>query len=100
MIIKPIYGFIIVLLFPLMMAAQEIKSYRIFNNLEVSNNNKTNSNNLKNIVNDVLLSKIQEGYFNSSIDSTRIINKNLEIYIKTCMVKHYLNIWCVFTLLF
>ena len=83
MIIKPIYGFIIVLLFPLMMAAQEIKSYRIFNNLEVSNNNKTNSNNLKNIVNDVLLSKIQEGYFNSSIDSTRIINKNLEIYIKT-----------------
>ena len=83
MIIKPIYGFIIVLLFPLMMAAQEIKSYRIFNNLEVSNNNKTNSNNLKNIVNDVLLSKIQEGYFNSSIDSTRIINKNLEIYMKT-----------------
>jgi hypothetical protein len=66
-----------------MMAAQEIKSYRIFNNLEVSNNNKTNSNNLKNIVNDVLLSKIQEGYFNSSIDSTRIINKNLEIYMKT-----------------
>tara|TARA_Y100000385_G_scaffold126038_1_gene131078 strand:- start:26 stop:256 length:231 start_codon:yes stop_codon:yes gene_type:complete len=66
-----------------MMAAQEIKSYRIFNNLEVSNNNKTNSNNLKNIVNDVILSKIQEGYFNSSIDSTRIINKNLEIYMKT-----------------
>ena len=83
MIIKPIYGFIIVLLFPLMMAAQEIKSYRIFNNLEVSNNNKTNSNNLKNIVNDVLLSKIQKGYFNSSIYSTRIINKNLEIYMKT-----------------
>ena len=83
MIIKLIYGFIIVLLFPLMMAAQEIKSYRIFNNLEVSKSDKTNSNNLKDIVNDVLLSKIQEGYFNSSIDSTRIINKNLEIYIKT-----------------
>ena len=83
MIIKLIYGFIIVLLFPLMMAAQEIKSYRIFNNLEVSKSDKTNSNNLKEIVNDVLLSKIQEGYFNSSIDSTRIINKNLEIYMKT-----------------
>ena len=83
MIIKLIYGFIIVLLFPLMMAAQEIKSYRIFNNLEVSKSDKTNSNNLKDIVNDVLLSKIQEGYFNSSIDSTRIINKNLEIYMKT-----------------
>ena len=82
-IIKLIYGFIIVLLFPLMMAAQEIKSYRIFNNLEVSKSDKTNSNNLKEIVNDVLLSKIQEGYFNSSIDSTRIINKNLEIYMKT-----------------
>ena len=82
-IIKLIYGFIIVLLFPLMMAAQEIKSYRIFNNLEVSKSDKTNSNNLKDIVNDVLLSKIQEGYFNSSIDSTRIINKNLEIYMKT-----------------
>ena len=66
-----------------MMAAQEIKSYRIFNNLEVSKSDKTNSNNLKEIVNDVLLSKIQEGYFNSSIDSTRIINKNLEIYMKT-----------------
>ena len=83
MIIKLIYSFIIVLLFPLMMAAQEIKSYRIFNNLEVSKSDKTNSNNLKDIVNDVLLSKIQEGYFNSSIDSTRIINKNLEIYMKT-----------------
>ena len=83
MIIKLIYSFIIVLLFPIMMAAQEIKSYRIFNNLEVSKSDKTNSNNLKEIVNDVLLSKIQEGYFNSSIDSTRIINKNLEIYMKT-----------------
>lgn len=83
MIIKFKYGFIIVLLYPFMIAAQEIKSYKIFNNLELSKSDKKNSNNLKDIVNDVLLSKIQEGYFNSSIDSTRIINKNLEIYMKT-----------------
>ena len=77
------YYIIFLVLFPFMMAAQEIKSYSIFNNLEFTKGFKTNSNNLKEIVNDVLLSKIQEGYFNSSIDSTRIINKNLEIYMKT-----------------
>ena len=77
------YYIIFILLFPFMMAAQEIKSYRIFNNLEFTKSFKTNSNNFKEIVNDVLLSKIQEGYFNCSIDSTRIINKNLEIYMKT-----------------
>jgi len=77
------YYIIFLVLFPFMMAAQEIKSYSIFNNLEFTKSFKTNSNNLKEIVNDVLLSKIQEGYFNSSIDSSRIINKNLEIYMKT-----------------
>ena len=77
------YYIIFIVLFPFMMAAQEIKSYRIFNNLEFTKSFKTNSNNFKEIVNDVLLSKIQEGYFNCSIDSTRIINKNLEIYMKT-----------------
>lgn len=83
MIMKFKYYIIFLVLFPFMMAAQEIKSYSIFNNLEFTKSFKTNSNNLKEIVNDVLLSKIQEGYFNSSIDSSRIINKNLEIYMKT-----------------
>jgi len=82
-IMKFKYYIIFLVLFPFMMAAQEIKSYSIFNNLEFTKSFKTNSNNLKEIVNDVLLSKIQEGYFNSSIDSSRIINKNLEIYMKT-----------------
>ena len=77
------YGFIILMLFPFMMVAQEIKSYKIFNNFNLIKSEKTSSNNLKDIVNDVLLSKIQEGYFNSSIDSTRLIDKNLYIYIQT-----------------
>ena len=74
---------ILLSLFPTFFFGQEIKNLEVFKSLKVSKSEKINSNNPKEIVNNILLSEIEKGYFTCSVDSINLNNQKLKIYLQT-----------------
>ena len=66
-----------------MFFGQEVKHLEIFKNSKLYKSEKVNSNNFKELVNNVLLLEIESGYFTCSVDSTTLKKQKLIIYLQT-----------------
>ena len=74
---------LVIFFFPVIFFGQDVKYLEIFKNFDLYKSEKINSNNVKELVRDILLSEIESGYFTCSIDSINFKNQKLKIYLKT-----------------
>ena len=61
--------------------SQKINTIKIYDQNKLVNNVKSNSNNPKKIINDLITSSIEEGYLTTFLDSSNISNKVLNLYL-------------------
>ena len=74
---------VVIFFFPVIFFGQDVKYLEIFKNFDLYKSEKINSNNVKELVRDILLSEIESGYFTCSVDSINFKNQKLKIYLKT-----------------
>ena len=74
---------LLIFFFPLLFFGQEVKYLEIFKNSKICKSEKVNSNNFKELVNNVLLLEIESGYFTCSVDSITLKKQKLIIYLQT-----------------
>ena len=74
---------LLIFFFPLLFFGQEVKYLEIFKNSKICKSEKVNSNNFKELINNVLLLEIESGYFTCSVDSITLKKQKLIIYLQT-----------------
>ena len=72
---------IFILIWRVDIKSQKINSIKIYDQNKLVNNVKANSNNPKKIINDLVISSIEEGYLTTFLDSSNISNKVLNLYL-------------------
>ena len=74
---------VLIFLFPILLFGQQVNFLEIYKNLELFKVEKTNSNNVRELVNNILLKEIESGYFTCNVDSVNLKNQRLKIYLQT-----------------
>ena len=74
---------ILIFFFPILIFGQRVNFLEIYKNLELFKAEKTNSNNVRELVNNILLKEIESGYFTCNVDSLNLKNQKLKIYLQT-----------------
>ncbi len=74
---------ILIFFFPILFFGQQVNFLEIYKNLELFKAEKINSNRASELVNNILLSEIESGYFNCNVDSINLKNQKLKIYLQT-----------------
>ena len=72
---------IFILIWRVDIKSQKINSIKIYDQNKLVNNVKANSKNPKKIINDLVISSIEEGYLTTFLDSSNISNKVLNLYL-------------------
>ena len=73
----------LIFFFPILIFGQRVNFLEIYKNLELFKAEKTNSNNVRELVNNILLKEIESGYFTCNVDSVNLKNQRLKIYLQT-----------------
>lgn len=68
---------------PILFFGQQVNFLEIYKNLELFKAEKINSNKVRELVNNILLSEIESGYFTCNVDSINLKNQKLKIYLQT-----------------
>ena len=63
---------VLIFLFPILLFGQQVNFLEIYKNLELFKVEKTNSNNVRELVNNILLKEIESGYFTCNVDSVNL----------------------------
>ena len=74
---------ILIFFFPILFFGQQVNFLEIYKNLELFKAEKVNSNRVRELVNNILLSEIESGYFTCNVDSINLKNQKLKIYLQT-----------------
>ena len=74
---------VFIFFFPILFFGQQVNFLEIYKNLELFKAEKINSNRVRELVNNILLSEIESGYFTCNVDSTNLKNQKLKIYLQT-----------------
>ena len=74
---------VLIFFFPILLFSQQVNFLEIYKNLELFKAEKTNSNNVRELVNNILLKEIESGYFTCNVDSVNLKNQKLKIYLQT-----------------
>ena len=74
---------ILIFFFPILFFGQQVNFLEIYKNLELFKAEKINSNRVRELVNNILLSEIESGYFTCNVDSINLKNQKLKIYLQT-----------------
>ena len=74
---------VFIFFFPILFFGQQVNFLEIYKNLELFKAEKINSNKVRQLVNNILLSEIESGYFTCNVDSINLKNKKLKIYLQT-----------------
>ena len=74
---------VFIFFFPILFFGQQVNFLEIYKNLELFKAEKINSNRVKELVNNILLSEIESGYFTCNVDSINLKNQKLKIYLQT-----------------
>lgn len=74
---------VLIFFFPILFFGQQVNFLEIYKNLELFKAEKVNSNRARELVNNILLSEIESGYFTCNVDSINLKNQNLKIYLQT-----------------
>lgn len=74
---------VLIFFFPILFFGQQVNFLEIYKNLELFKAEKVNSNRARELVNNILLSEIESGYFTCNVDSINLKNKKLKIYLQT-----------------
>ena len=74
---------VFIFFFPILFFGQQVNFLEIYKNLELFKAEKINSNRARELVNNILLSEIESGYFTCNVDSINLKNKKLKIYLQT-----------------
>ena len=74
---------VLIFFFPILFFGQQVKYLEIYKNLELFKAEKINSNRVRELVNNILLSEIESGYFTCNVDSINLKNQKLKIYVQT-----------------
>ena len=78
---KVTIAIIFIIIWSVDIKSQKINSIKIYDQNKLVNNVKANSNNPKKIINDLVISSIEEGYLTTFLDSSNISNKVLNLYL-------------------
>ena len=74
---------LLIFFFPVLFFGQQVNFLEIYKNLELFKAEKVNSNSARELVNNILLSEIESGYFTCNVDSINLKNQKLKIYLQT-----------------
>ena len=74
---------VFIFFFPILFFGQQVNFLEIYKNLELFKAEKINSNKVRQLVNNILLSEIESGYFTCNVDSINLKNQKLKIYLQT-----------------
>ena len=74
---------VFIFFFPILFFGQQVNFLEIYKNLELFKTEKINSNRVRELVNNILLSEIESGYFTCNVDSINLKNQKLKIYLQT-----------------
>ena len=74
---------VFIFFFPILFFGQQVNFLEIYKNLELFKAEKINSNRVRELVNNILLSEIESGYFTCNVDSINLKNQKLKIYLQT-----------------
>ena len=74
---------VLIFFFPILFFGQQVNFLEIYKNLELFKAEKVNSNSARELVNNILLSEIESGYFTCNVDSINLKNQKLKIYLQT-----------------
>ena len=74
---------VLIFFFPILFFGQQVNFLEIHKNLELFKAEKVNSNRVRELVNNTLLSEIENGYFTCNVDSINLKNQKLKIYLQT-----------------
>lgn len=74
---------VFIFFFPILFIGQQVNFLEIYKNLELFKAEKINSNRVRELVNNILLSEIESGYFTCNVDSINLKNQKLKIYLQT-----------------
>ena len=74
---------VFIFFFPILFFGQQVNFLEIYKNLELFKAEKINSNRVSELVNNILLSEIESGYFTCNVDSINLKNQKLKIYLQT-----------------
>ena len=74
---------VFIFFFPILFFGQQVNFLEIYKNLELFKAEKINSNRVRKLVNNILLSEIESGYFTCNVDSINLKNQKLKIYLQT-----------------
>ena len=74
---------VFIFFFPILIFGQQVNFLEIYKNLELFKAEKINSNRASELVNNILLSEIESGYFTCNVDSINLKNQKLKIYLQT-----------------
>ena len=74
---------VLIFFFPILFFGQQVNFLEIYKNLELFKAEKINSNRVRELVNNILLSEIESGYFTCNVDSINLKNQKLKIYLQT-----------------
>ena len=81
MVLKKIL--VLIFFFPILFFGQQVNFLEIYKNQEFFKAGKVNSNRVRELVNNILLSEIESGYFTCNVDSISLKNQKLKIYLQT-----------------
>lgn len=74
---------VFIFFFPILFFGQQVNFLEIYKNLELFKAEKINSKRVRELVNNILLSEIESGYFTCNVDSINLKNQKLKIYLQT-----------------
>ena len=74
---------VLIFFFPILFFGQQVSFLEIYKNLELYKAEKVNSNRVRELVNNILLLEIENGYFTCNVDSINLKNQKLKIYLQT-----------------
>ena len=74
---------VFIFFFPILFFGQQVNFLEIYKNLELFKAEKINSNRVRELVKNILLSEIESGYFTCNVDSINLKNQKLKIYLQT-----------------
>ncbi|MDG1690160.1 MAG: hypothetical protein P8I02_05255 [Flavobacteriales bacterium] len=74
---------VFIFFFPILFFGQQVNFLEIYKNLELFKAEKINYNRVGELVNNILLSEIESGYFTCNVDSINLKNQKLKIYLQT-----------------
>jgi hypothetical protein len=74
---------LLIFFFPILIFGQQVNFLETYRNLELFKSEKVNSKTVRDLVNNILLSEIESGYFTCNVDSINLKNKKLKIYLQT-----------------